>query len=68
MVYIIHNVTDNMMINSTEELEDIWSEFLTNKFSTTELETTREAYPDLGNEDGVGQLTHEFQEAVFKLK
>ena len=37
------------MITSAEELGDLWQDFLANKFSATELEEAREAYPDLSD-------------------
>ena len=59
------------MITSAEELGDLWQKFLTNKFSVTELETSREEFPDLGaqgvvDQDGLTQ--EEFLQTVKRMK
>ena len=58
------------VIQSEEELGDLWQQFLSGKFSATELEEARQAYEPIGEaSDDPDSLTYEeFQKAVKRMK
>ena len=63
------NKGEGDMINSSEELGELWREFLAGKFSATELEKTRDEWESLGPPQGTHSLSYnEFQRAIKHMK
>ena len=58
------------LIQSEEEMGDLWQEFLSGKFSATELEAARQEYEPIGQAcDDTDTLTYaEFEKAVNRMK
>ena len=58
------------IINSEEELGELWHQFLEGKFSATVLEQARAEYPDIGRPDVEqnGLTYEEFKEAAHRMK
>ena len=57
------------MISSSEEMGDLWHQFLEGKFSKTELEEARKEWEPLGRPQGSDSLSfEEFQVAVKRMK
>lgn len=58
------------VIQSEEEMGDLWHQFLSGKFSATELEAARQEYEPIGQacEDDDELTWEEFEKAVNKMK
>ena len=57
------------IISSSEELGDLWQEFLQGKFAATDLEAKRKEYEKLNNSKIDDTLTYEeFEKAVKRMK
>ena len=57
------------ILQSSEELGDLWQQFLADKFAVTDIEAARKEYVSLETEQGVDTLSYEeFEAAVDRMK